>query len=109
MYSGRSRCFEVETFNVSTSVVCIVSADDRVPKELVGGHICHLRGQFSGILDEIAPNCDLDAVGVIFLQSKINNNSGIHHNKVFRNGAYLVMCEKSHCVCTFFVYPPPSE
>jgi hypothetical protein len=74
--------FQIETLDVGAHVLGVWRADDAVPKELGGRKVGRTGGQFARVVDEVAADCDADAVWVVLLRAVIDNDSGVGNRAV---------------------------
>ncbi len=55
----------------------------------------------AGVIDEITPCCDSDAIWVLFLWLVVDQHSGICDDLVLRNLRYDGSEHEEHCICPF--------
>ena len=92
------RRFEVHVFDVGATKFGTGRAHDAIPHDFGGDHVGRPRGEFVGIIDEVAANGDADAVRVVFLRAMVDDNTGVGHRTVLRDAPDFVVREKKDSV-----------
>ncbi len=90
--------FEIHVFDVSSGKPGTSGADDAVPKEFRGDHVSGMHGKFKWISDKVATNGEMDAVGILFLGTMINDNTSIRYDSVGQDIANVFMEEEENGV-----------
>ena len=95
---------EVETLDVGAHVAGAFGGYDTVPHQLGGGEVGGACREFTWVVDEVSSDGDAHSIGIIFLFSKIDDDSGVGDLAVLGDGLDFFVGKKPDCVGSFFVY-----
>ncbi len=90
--------FEIHVLDVSSGKLGTSGTDGAIPKEFRGDHVNGTRGEFKWISDKVITNGDMDAVGILFLGTMINDNTSIRYHSVGQDKANVLMGEEKNAV-----------
>ena len=69
--------FEVKTFYVRRLVLRALCTNHAVPQQFCGGEVGRACCELPRVFNEVAPDGDADAVGIVLLGSRIDDNARI--------------------------------
>ncbi len=90
--------FKIHVLDVSSGEPGAFGADGAVPKEFRGDHVSGTRGEFKWISDKVSTDGDMDAVGILFWGTMINDNMRICYHSVDWDTANVFMGEEKNGV-----------
>jgi hypothetical protein len=82
------RSLEIHVLNVGPTL-CTRCADCAIPQKFRRHHVSSACGEFEWVVDEVATHCDPHAIGILFLWTMVDDNTGIRDGPVFGNVADL--------------------
>ena len=83
------RSLEIHVLNVGPTKLCTRCADSAIPQEFRRHHVSSACGEFEWVVDEVAAHGDPHAIGILFLWTMVDDNTGIRDGPVFGNVADL--------------------